>query len=154
MSLTPPSPEQSSQEEKDEETKEKKDKEVRPQQFVFSPYLNMDFFQEVDLTMGEHPSSGLQSAGSALTHMTAKFHCLLQTIADLMSQVPAGSAVQQMAMRSWCIHFQQQDHTFLHRSYVFSRINEVLTQDETDQKAETTIEPVQILKKTIKIIMN
>ncbi|XP_065845558.1 E3 ubiquitin-protein ligase MYCBP2-like isoform X3 [Oscarella lobularis] len=123
MSLTPPSPEQSSQEEKDEETKEKKDKE------------------EVDLTMGEHPSSGLQSAGSALTHMTAKFHCLLQTIADLMSQVPAGSAVQQMAMRSWCIHFQQQDHTFLHRSYVFSRINEVLTQDETDQKAETTIEP-------------
>ena len=112
-SLTPPPPPESDGEEKKEG--EKKEKE------------------EVDLTMGEHPTEGLLAAGDGLIHLTSTFHSLLKTIADLMGQLPQGSAVQQMAMRCWCLHFQPRDHTFLHRSYVFSRINQMLTHVDEDE---------------------
>lgn len=111
-SLTPPPPPEPDAEEKKEG--EKKEKE------------------EVDLTMGEHPAEGLLAAGDGLIPLTSVFHTLLRTISDLMGQLPQGSAVQQMAMRSWCLHFQTQDHTFLHRSYVFSRINQMLTHVDDD----------------------
>ena len=112
-SLTPPLPPESDAEEKKEG--EKKEKE------------------EVDLTMGEHPTDELVAAGDGLVPLTNAFHSLLQTISDLMAQLPQGSAVQQMSMRSWCIHFHPRDHTFLHRSCVFSRINQFLTRVDEEE---------------------
>jgi E3 ubiquitin-protein ligase MYCBP2 len=112
-SLTPPPPPDFNSEDKKEG--EKKEKE------------------EVDLTMGEHPTEGLVTAGDGLIHLTNTFHDLLRTIADLMGELPQGSAAQQMAMRCWCLHFKPGDHTFLHRSYVFSRINQMLTHVDEDE---------------------
>lgn len=54
--------------------------------------------------------------GQAVHPLPSTFHTLLQTVADIMVLLPMGSALQQMAVRCFGIHFTQADHTFLHRS--------------------------------------
>lgn len=58
------------------------------------------------------------------------FHTLLQTIADLMVLLPMGSALQQMAIKCWGMKFNSNDHSFLHRSQVFSNISKILSRSE------------------------
>ncbi|XP_033112056.1 E3 ubiquitin-protein ligase MYCBP2-like [Anneissia japonica] len=86
--------------------------------------------QEKDNIMCEHPLSDIIIAGDAVNPLPTAFHTLLQTISDMMMQLPIGSALQQMAMRCWCLRFQPADHIFLHHSHVFSNINKILSKAE------------------------
>ncbi|XP_071950592.1 E3 ubiquitin-protein ligase MYCBP2-like isoform X2 [Antedon mediterranea] len=86
--------------------------------------------QEKDNIMCEHPLSDIIIAGDAVNPLPTAFHSLLQTISDMMMQLPIGSALQQMAMRCWCLRFQPADHMFLHHSHVFSNINKILSKSE------------------------
>lgn len=83
-----------------------------------------------DLNVCEHPLSDIIIAGEAVHPLPSTFHSLLQTIADLMVLLPMGSSLQQMAVRCWGLRFTQQDHTFLHRSQVFSNISKILSRSE------------------------
>ena len=55
---------------------------------------------------------------------------LLQSIADVTMLLPVGSAVQQMAIRCFCLKFRQSDHQFLHESHVFSNISQILSKSD------------------------
>ena len=55
---------------------------------------------------------------------------LLQSIADVTMLLPLGSAVQQMAIRCFCLKFRQSDHQFLHESHVFSNISQILSKSD------------------------
>ncbi|GLH12991.1 Putative inhibitor of type v adenylyl cyclase/neuronal presynaptic protein highwire/pam/rpm-1, partial [Gryllus bimaculatus] len=80
----------------------------------------------------EHPLSDISIAGEAVHPLPATFHALLQTVADLMLLLPAGSALQQMAVRCWGLRFSPADHMFLHRSQVFSNISKILSRSEEE----------------------
>ena len=60
--------------------------------------------------------------------------CLL--FCFLFSQLPKGSAVQRMAMRCWCLHFQSQDHSFLLQSNMFSNISKALAGPEEGENSD------------------
>lgn len=47
-----------------------------------------------------------------------------------MVLLPMGSALQQIAVRCWGIRFAPTDHSFLHRSQVFSNISKILSRSE------------------------
>lgn len=83
-----------------------------------------------ELSVCEHPLSDISIAGEAVFPLPSTFHTLLQTIADLMVLLPMGSALQQMAIRCWGIKFNSSDHSFLHRSQVFSNISKILSRSE------------------------
>uniref|UniRef100_UPI00358FE14E E3 ubiquitin-protein ligase MYCBP2-like isoform X1 n=1 Tax=Myxine glutinosa TaxID=7769 RepID=UPI00358FE14E len=88
---------------------------------------------EQDLRVCEHPLSDILIVGDASHPLPREFHQLLQTISDLMMALPAGSALQQMALRCWSLKFRQSDHQFLHQSNVFHHINNILSKsDEGD----------------------
>ncbi|XP_075230357.1 E3 ubiquitin-protein ligase MYCBP2-like isoform X2 [Lycorma delicatula] len=82
----------------------------------------------------EHPLSDMGIVGQAVHPLPHTFHTLLQTVADLMVLLPMGSALQQMAVRCFGIHFTQADHTFLHRCHVFSNISKILSRSEEEQE--------------------
>ena len=48
-------------------------------------------------------------------------------------QLPVGSAVQQVAMQCYCLHFQPQDHSFLLQSNVFTNISKALSSVEDSE---------------------
>ena len=83
----------------------------------------------------EHPTSDVYIAGSAIQPLPETFHRLLQTVSDLMLLLPAGSALQQVAIRCWGIKFKSADHQFLHRSHVFSTISRILSRSDNDLDA-------------------
>lgn len=83
-------------------------------------------------TICEHPLSDLSMSGSSVHPLSGAFHEFLQTIADMMLLFPMGSALQRMAMRCWGIRFTQADHSFLHRSKVFSNISKILSRSEEE----------------------
>ncbi|KAH0817635.1 hypothetical protein GEV33_005156 [Tenebrio molitor] len=85
---------------------------------------------EQDLNVCEHPLSDITIAGDAVHPLPSTFHALLQTIADLMVLLPMGSSLQQMAVRCWGLRFASTDHSFLHRSQVFSNISKILSRSE------------------------
>ncbi|XP_030837055.1 E3 ubiquitin-protein ligase MYCBP2 [Strongylocentrotus purpuratus] len=96
--------------------------------------------QEIEGLMCEHPLSDITIAGEAIQPLPATFHNLLQTIATVMMHLPTGGALQQMAMRCWCLRFRQADHVFLHRSQVFSNINQILSKsDENEGDGEGSV---------------
>jgi len=47
--------------------------------------------------------------------------------------MPAGSPLQQAAIRCWGIRFTPADHIFLHRSHVFSNISKILSRSEEEE---------------------
>ncbi|XP_023214467.1 E3 ubiquitin-protein ligase MYCBP2-like, partial [Centruroides sculpturatus] len=63
-----------------------------------------------------------------------------------MMLLPMGSALQQMAMRCWCLKFQPSDHSFLHRSHVFSNISKILsrTEEEGEDVGNTSADSSQV----------
>ena len=83
----------------------------------------------------EHPTSDVYIAGSAIQPLPETFHHLLQTVSDLMLLLPAGSALQQVAIRCWGIKFKSADHQFLHKSHVFSTISRILSRSDNDLDA-------------------
>ncbi|XP_044762914.1 E3 ubiquitin-protein ligase MYCBP2 [Coccinella septempunctata] len=85
---------------------------------------------EQDFNVCEHPLSDIVIAGDAVHPLPSTFHALLQTIADLMVLLPMGSPIQQMAVRCWGLRFATSDHSFLHRSQVFSNISKILSRSE------------------------
>ena len=85
----------------------------------------------------EHPTSDVYIAGSAIQPLPETFHHLLQTVSDLMLLLPAGSALQQVAIRCWGIKFKSADHQFLHRSHVFSTISRILSRSDNDLDASS-----------------
>ncbi|KAB0796834.1 hypothetical protein PPYR_10895 [Photinus pyralis] len=91
------------------------------------PHRKLD---DQDLNVCEHPLSDITIAGEAVNPLPSTFHGLLQTIADLMVLLPMGSALQQMAVRCWGLRFMSADHSFLHRSQVFSNISKILSRSE------------------------
>jgi RCR-type E3 ubiquitin transferase len=62
-----------------------------------------------------HPLSDLYLAGESVKPLPQVFYQFLQTVSDLMLYLPAGSALQMMAVRCWDINFTASDHMFLHR---------------------------------------
>ena len=69
--------------------------------------------------LNEHPTSDIYIGGQSINPLPTTFHTLLQTISDLMLLLPAGSALQQIAVRCWSFKFKPSDHQFLHQSHVF-----------------------------------
>jgi len=64
----------------------------------------------------------------ARTHTHTHTHTHYTLI--LTIQLPMGSAVQQMAMKCWCLQFQPEDQSFLIQSNVFANISTVLSSVE------------------------
>ena len=65
-------------------------------------------------------------------------------IAMLIIQLPMGSAVQQMAMKCWCLQFQPEDQSFLIQSNVFANISTVLSNvEEVPETADKKVKPSQ-----------
>ncbi|XP_028966426.1 E3 ubiquitin-protein ligase MYCBP2 [Galendromus occidentalis] len=62
--------------------------------------------------------------------LQATFHQFLESISNLMAHLQTPSALQQMAVRCWCLRFTAQDHLFLHSSQVFSNISKILSHSE------------------------
>ncbi|XP_056648043.1 E3 ubiquitin-protein ligase MYCBP2 isoform X1 [Diorhabda sublineata] len=85
---------------------------------------------ELELNICEHPLSDITIAGEAVHPLPSIFHALLQTIADLMILLPMNSSLQQIAVKCWGIRFASTDHSFLHRSQVFSNISKILSRSE------------------------
>ncbi|XP_013400127.1 E3 ubiquitin-protein ligase MYCBP2 [Lingula anatina] len=83
----------------------------------------------------EHPQSDIVIGGEAMHPLSTAFHALLQSISDVMMFLPAGSALQQMAVRCWCLKFIQSDHQFLHKCHVFSNISQILSRSDEAEKA-------------------
>ncbi|CAH0546546.1 unnamed protein product [Brassicogethes aeneus] len=86
--------------------------------------------EDLDTYVCEHPLSDLKIAGDSVHPLPSTFHALLQTIADIMVLLPIGSSLQQMAVRCWGLKFEPSDHSFLHRSQVFSNISKILSRSE------------------------
>jgi len=81
-----------------------------------------------DVAVCGHPVSDIMGAGDiAIKPLVASFHTFLQSVSDVLMHVPAGTAVQRMAVRCWSIQFQSADHPFLHHSHVFSHISSILS---------------------------
>ena len=82
-----------------------------------------------DVAVCSHPlvDVGLAAGDATTRPLISAFHCLLQSIADVLMHLPAGSAVQRMAVRCWSVQFHANDHTFLHRSQVFTHISSILS---------------------------
>lgn len=74
--------------------------------------------------------SDITIAGEAVHPLPSTFHALLQTIAHIMLLLPMGSPLQQIAVRCWGLRFAPADHSFLHRSQVFSNISKILSRSE------------------------
>lgn len=100
-------------------------------------YANIIISQESNVC--EHPLADVSLAGEAVYPLPNTFHTLLQTIADLMVLLPMGSALQQMAIKCWGIRFNPTDHTFLHRSQVFSNISKILSRSEEMEDITTSM---------------
>lgn len=103
--------------------------------YVFFHWIFFLKFQEHNVC--EHPLSDILVAGEAVQPLPKTFHTLLQTISDLMVLLPMGTALQQMAVRCWCLRFSPADHAFIHRSQVFSNISKILSRSE--EMEDTTI---------------
>jgi len=81
-----------------------------------------------DVAVCCHPVSDVVVAGDVTTRpLVSAFHTFLQSVSDVLMHVPAGSAVQRMAVRCWSVQFHAADHPFLHRSHVFSHISSILS---------------------------
>ena len=65
-------------------------------------------------------------------HTTCIYLFIIHTVIHLLldTQLPMGSAVQQMAMKCWCLQFQPEDQSFLIQSNVFANISTVLSNVE------------------------
>lgn len=79
-----------------------------------------------------HPVSDLAVAGETVRPLQEAFHAFLQSVSDIMTLLPVGSALQQMAMRCFCLHFEPADHAFLHRGHVFSNISKILSRTDEE----------------------
>ena len=81
-----------------------------------------------DVAVCSHPVSDVSVAGHIATKpLVSALHTLLQSVSDVLMHLPAGSAVQRMAVRCWSMQFHTADHPFLHRSHVFSHISRILS---------------------------
>lgn len=118
------------EEEEQEEEEEDKDKEKKKKE---APKKDHE-----DVPLCDHPLSDITIAGSAVDPLPEVFHTLLQTIADAMMFLPWGSALQQMAVRCWCLKFQSSDHQFLHECHVFSNISRILSKSEEEREENGT----------------
>ncbi|ELU16916.1 hypothetical protein CAPTEDRAFT_222007 [Capitella teleta] len=83
-----------------------------------------------DAVLCEHPLWDIGLAGEVVQPLLQTFHAFLQTVSDVTMYLPPGSALQQMAVRCWCLKFRPHDHMFLHKSHVFSNISKILSKSE------------------------
>lgn len=95
-------------------------------------FFDLEVHYQANSGISRHPTSDLSMAGEAVKPLQEIFHSVLQTISNLMLLLPMGSPIQQMAIRSFCLHFDYTDHSFLHRSHVFSNISKILSRNEED----------------------
>ncbi|KAK2163193.1 hypothetical protein LSH36_84g08056 [Paralvinella palmiformis] len=86
--------------------------------------------QDKEVVICEHPLSDITIAGQAVRPLQDTFHMFLQSVSDVMMYLPPGSALQQMAVRCWCLAFRPSDHLFLHKSHVFSNISKILSKSD------------------------
>ena len=81
-----------------------------------------------DIPVCIHPLTDVSIAGHVTTRpLVTSLHAFLQSVSDVLMSLPAGSAVQRMAVRCWSMIFHATDHAFLHRSHVFSHISSILS---------------------------
>ncbi|XP_069130438.1 LOW QUALITY PROTEIN: E3 ubiquitin-protein ligase MYCBP2-like [Argopecten irradians] len=144
-SLTPPVGEEEEDEEEEDKDKDKeKEKDKKPPK---KEPPNKKDAEEAPLC--EHPLADIRIAGSAVDPLPEVFHTLLQTIADVMMHLPWGSSVQLMAVRCFCLKFQQADHQFLHECHVFSNISRILSKSD-EEKEESDVGEPPIVKEVVK----
>lgn len=78
----------------------------------------------------DHPVTSIQICDKISLQLSQSFHKFLQTVADLTLLLPAGSALQQIAIQCFGIKFRQADHQFLHQSHVFGNISKILSRSD------------------------
>lgn len=94
--------------------------------------------EEIEQTL-EHPVTSTQMSGKVAIVLNQTLHTFLQTVADLTLLLPAGSALQRIAVQCFGIKFQPSDHQFLHRSHVFSNISKILSQSDQQNNEDLLI---------------
>lgn len=98
---------------------------------TYSSKINDDHFKAEDSEQAlEHPVTFTQMSGKVAQVLSQSLHYFLQTIADVTLLLPAGSALQRIAIQCFGIKFRQADHQFLHRSHVFSNISKILSRSD------------------------
>lgn len=98
---------------------------------TYSSKMNDDHFKSDDGEQAlEHPITFTQMSGKVAQVLSQSLHQFLQTIADVTLLLPAGSALQRIAIQCFGIKFRQADHQFLHRSHVFSNISKILSKSD------------------------
>eukprot|EP00058_Branchiostoma_floridae_P002865 XP_002588353.1 hypothetical protein BRAFLDRAFT_81492 [Branchiostoma floridae] len=144
-SLTPPVIELEMEEEPEEKKRKKEadvpaDQKPIPEDVVPRRALEnrrLLKIEDRETTVSDHPLSDITVAGEAVYPLPQAFHHLLQTISDIMMVLPNGSALQQIAMRCYCLRFRPADHMFLHRSHVFNNISQILSKSDEGDGDET-----------------
>lgn len=78
----------------------------------------------------DHPVTSIKMCGKISLLLSQSFHKFLQSVADLTLLLPAGSALQQIAIQCFGIRFRPADHQFLHQSHVFGNISKILSRSD------------------------
>lgn len=98
---------------------------------TYSSKMNDDHLKFEDGEQAlEHPITFTQMSGKVAQVLSQSLHLFLQTIADITLLLPAGTALQRIAIQCFGIKFRQADHQFLHRSHVFSNISKILSKSD------------------------
>eukprot|EP00753_Platysulcus_tardus_P011481 PLAT3292.30.p1 GENE.PLAT3292.30~~PLAT3292.30.p1 ORF type:complete len:1705 (-),score=914.67 PLAT3292.30:92-4642(-) len=86
---------------------------------------------------------------SDLARIRRKFYALLQALASLLHNPPAGplrEAVQVLIIQCWSLQFEEEDHAFLHESDVFKSLRQLMNGEaagEEESKASDDDQPAQ-----------
>ena len=94
----------------------------------------------------QHPLADLKMAGHSLGPLSDALHSTLSAVADLLPLLPPGSPLQTVAIRCFSLHFPASDHSFLHRSHLFSYISSILASLEENNviNVETNSPVIQL----------
>ncbi|XP_076822444.1 E3 ubiquitin-protein ligase MYCBP2-like isoform X2 [Clavelina lepadiformis] len=87
-----------------------------------------------------HPVKDIANAGiDSMQPLVEAFHGFLQTVSDIMMDLPPNSPVQLMAIRCWSLRVLPSDHQFLHQSKVFSHISQILSKVDSKAPSEKKV---------------
>lgn len=89
--------------------------------------------KHINVDVCQHPFNNLSFAGNSAEYwITSSLHRFIKSISNLLSLLPMGSPLQQMAIRCFGVDFQPSEHIFLHECKVFSHISAILARSSVD----------------------
>ncbi|EDQ87112.1 uncharacterized protein MONBRDRAFT_33522 [Monosiga brevicollis MX1] len=83
--------------------------------------------QDGSLAAAPHPAGAGFGQSQLERDVAQMFYRFLLIVLDFMQTLPAASPLHELFLRCWAIQFRASDHSFLHRSHVFSHISDIMS---------------------------